>query len=372
VDCIAWTVEGREERVGRTWSDITFEHAELVHCPALLPLVIRAATDSADVLVEASIMDQVPGSGLIGESRAFRTVLRAIERVAPTDCPVLITGETGTGKELAAWAIHSQSKRAAGPLVFLNCSAIPPSLAESELFGFERGAFTGASTSYAGKFGEAHNGTLVLDEIGELELRLQAKLLRVVESGHLGRLRSRGALKVDARVIATTNRDLRSMAESGLFRSDLYYRLSVVSIGLPPLRERGDDVISLASFFLDQYAEAHHRRIKGFLPCAVELLRTHPWPGNVRELKHCIERAVLFSKDGHIGGSDLDLSYPRLRRLRREHTEAELASVRAAPRRNRGNVSKTARDIGFSRKGLMGILEKYNIDAAAYRREKIG
>lgn len=319
---------------------------------------------------EVPVMDSAPGPQLIGESKVFRKVLRIIERVAITDRPVLITGETGTGKELVARAIHSQSRRASGPLVFVNCSAIPPSLIESELFGHERGAFTGATSSVPGRFGEAESGTLVLDEISEFPLGPQTKLLRVLETGELQRLGGRSNIKVDVRIIATTNSDLRARVESGLFRSDLFYRLNVISISLPPLRHRRDDVIVLASYFLNRFVKEHRRGIQKSSPRALQLLRSYSWPGNVRELEHVIERAILLSRDGRISANDIRLSQFQPRTLSRKPTDSEMLMLRTRLRANKGNVSKTAREFGLSRKGLMYILEKRGIDPARFRSQR--
>jgi transcriptional regulator with GAF, ATPase, and Fis domain len=369
VDFIAWILEGREERVGHIRSNNTSIDAGFLYDPVFLLLVRQAAKDSADVIIEASIMDQVPGSGLIGESKVLQNVMRKIGRIAPTDCPVLITGETGTGKELVARAIHFRSLRKKGPLVFVNCSAIPPSLIESELFGYERGAFTGATVSVPGRFGLAHTGTLVLDEISELPSESQAKLLRVVETGELERLGCRRSVKVDVRVVATTNCDLGARVRSGRFRSDLFYRLNVVPISLPPLRDRNEDIIVLAYCFLNRYTGLHQKDVQEFSPRAIELMRAYPWPGNVRELQHTIERAVLLSENGRISAVDICLPQVEPCRLSRKPTNSEMLLLRARLRTNKGNVSKTAREFGLSRKGLTYILEKGGIKASVFRVE---
>ena len=232
---------------------------------------------------------------LVGESPALRQVLRQVEQVAPTDSTVLILGETGTGKDLIATAIHKRSRRAERPLIRVNCAALPASLIESELFGHEKGAFTGAIARKVGRFEVASGGTLVLDEIGELPLDLQAKLLRVLQGGEFERLGSTVSRKSDARVIASTNRDLAAMAQAGTFRADLYYRLGVFPITLPPLRERRDDIPLLAAYFLEKLRFKLGRQVTRIPDQALADLRAYDWPGNVRELENIIERSMILS-----------------------------------------------------------------------------
>jgi len=244
------------------------------------------------------------GAGeILGRSPALREVLRAVEEVAPTDATVLILGETGTGKELVARAVHEGSGRSGRPFVKVNCAAIAPTLIESELFGHEQGAFTGATRRRDGRFAMAHGGTLLLDEVGELPLDLQAKLLRVLQEGEIERVGSSTTQRVDVRVVAATNRDLDAAIARNEFREDLFYRLSVFPIRLPPLRERGDDVGLLASVFAARVSERLGRRVEPLDGAALRRLRTHAWPGNVRELQNVIERAVISARDGRL---DLD------------------------------------------------------------------
>jgi transcriptional regulator with GAF, ATPase, and Fis domain len=232
---------------------------------------------------------------LVGESLALRRVLRQVEQVAPTDSTVLILGETGTGKDLIATAIHKRSRRAERPLIRVNCAALPASLIESELFGHEKGAFTGAIARKVGRFEVASGGTLVLDEIGELPLELQAKLLRVLQGGEFERLGSTVSRKSDARVIASTNRDLAAMAQAGTFRADLYYRLGVFPITLPPLRERREDIPLLATYFVEKLRFKLGRQVTRIPDQALADLRAYDWPGNVRELENIIERSLILS-----------------------------------------------------------------------------
>jgi DNA-binding NtrC family response regulator len=232
---------------------------------------------------------------IIGESAVMRRLLQTVETAAPTRATVLLQGESGTGKELVARAIHDQSDRADGPFIKLNCAALPEGLVESALFGHERGAFTGAIKRVAGAFERAHGGTLLLDEISEMRLDLQAKLLRVLQEQEFERVGGTSPIKVDVRIIATTNRDLAAEAEAGRFRRDLYFRLSVIPIEIPPLRERGDDIPLLAYRFAAHSANETRKELAGISPDALVLLQRHDWPGNVRELQHAIERAVILT-----------------------------------------------------------------------------
>jgi PAS domain S-box-containing protein len=262
---------------------------------------IQLLTQEADYLREA--VRDVPGYGdLLGRSDAMRSVFEAIGKVAKTGSTVLVTGETGTGKELVARAIHRASDRADKALVLVNCAAIPANLIESEFFGHERGAFTGALTRREGRFSIAHGGTIFLDEISELPLELQAKLLRVLQEGELTPLGAARTLKVDVRVIAATNRDLRQMAANGKFREDLYFRLHVFPIHIPPLRERGRDVEHLAAAFTQRFGRRMGKHIGSLSTEQLQLLRAYHWPGNVRELQNVIERAVILAS-----GSELPL-----------------------------------------------------------------
>ncbi|HZI41777.1 MAG TPA: sigma-54 dependent transcriptional regulator [Gemmatimonadaceae bacterium] len=232
---------------------------------------------------------------IIGESAVMRRLLQTVATAAPTRATVLLQGESGTGKELVARAIHDQSERADGPFIKLNCAALPEGLVESALFGHERGAFTGAIKRVAGAFERAHGGTLLLDEISEMRLDLQAKLLRVLQEQEFERVGGTSPIKVDVRIIATTNRDLAAEAEAGRFRRDLFFRLSVIPIEIPPLRERGDDIPLLAYRFAAHSANEAKKELAGIAPDALLLLQRHDWPGNVRELQHAIERAVILA-----------------------------------------------------------------------------
>ena len=255
--------------------------------------------------------DMVPGLPIIGRATSMQQVYRTLARVAPTDLSVLILGESGTGKELVARALHNLSKRAKAPLISVNCAAIPETLIESELFGHEKGAFTGASAGRAGLVEAADGGTLFLDEIGELPLEAQARLLRVLQEGEIRRVGSVQSQKVDVRLIAATHRDLKTLAKTGQFREDLYYRLHVIALKLPPLRERGADVVEIAQSFLTRQSERMGRDNMRFAHDAEQAIRHYPWPGNVRELENAIERSVILCEGSDISaellGIDIEL-----------------------------------------------------------------
>jgi two-component system response regulator HydG len=269
---------------------------------------VRQALERASLVAEnralkARLAELSPGpGGLLGDAPSFRAVLETIRQVAPTNATVLLEGESGTGKELAARLVHDLSPRATGPFVPIHCAAIPEGLLESELFGHEKGAFTGASARKEGRFERAHGGTLLLDEVGEMSLAVQVKLLRFLQDGVLERVGGNEALRLDVRIVAATNKDLAAEAKAGRFREDLYYRLDVVSVRLPALRERREDVLPLASFFMRRTAEGLPKRVAGFTPAAAAALERYPWPGNVRELQHAVERAVILT-----GGEAVDL-----------------------------------------------------------------
>ncbi len=253
---------------------------------------------------------------MLGVSEAIEDLKRMVARVARAEGRVLIAGENGTGKELVAAAIHAGSERADGPFIKLNCSAVPRDLVESELFGHERGAFTGAISTRRGRFELADGGTLFLDEIGDMPLEMQTKLLRVLQEGQLERVGASKTIDVDVRVITATHRDLSAMVEDGKFREDLYYRLNVVQIRVPPLRERLEDVPVLARAFLDAAARRNRRRVDGFSAEALECLQGHPYPGNIRELQNVVERIVILSDGPNVGVLDVERALPHRRRGR--------------------------------------------------------
>jgi two-component system NtrC family response regulator len=291
--------------------------------------------------------------------------------VAPTDATVLVAGENGTGKELVAHAIHRASGRREGPFVPINCGAIPENLIETELFGHEKGAFTDAHRSREGRVELADGGTLFLDEIGELPTHLQVKLLRFLQDRRFERVGGRESLRTDVRVVAASNRDLRAAIAAGTFREDLFYRLSVVAIAVPPLREREGDIAMLADYFLDFYSKHHQRRFRGFTLSARRALQKHDWPGNVRELENRVQRAVILATDSSIRPEDLELSDPPAaspRTIQDARDEAEKGLLVEALTRNAGNVTRAAREVGVSRPTLHDLLNKHGLDAGRFRR----
>jgi len=296
----------------------------------------------------------------------MREVYQFIERVAPSDSTVLIQGESGTGKELAARAIHKNSPRKNHPFVALNCAALTETLLESELFGHEKGAFTSAISQKKGYLEVAEGGTIFLDEIGELPPILQAKLLRVLETGEYERVGSSNTRRVNVRVLAATNVDVNVEVSSGRFREDLLFRLNTIEIHLPSLRERGEDIDLLANHFLRVYAERYRKKIAGFDQGAMQSLREHSWPGNVRELDHAIERAVLLAAGPMIRASDLALRAPnptgslRLEDMSLDEVEKHLIQRTLA--RHGGNVSRAADALGLSRSALYRRLEKFSLE----------
>jgi two-component system NtrC family response regulator len=310
---------------------------------------------------------------LVGESEPMRKVFALVQRVASTDVNVLVLGENGTGKELVANAIHEAGPRREQPFVPINCGAIPETLLESELFGHEKGAFTDAYRAREGKFELADKGTLFLDEIGDVPLHLQVKLLRFLQEHVLQRVGGRESIRVDARVVAATNRDLKTMVADGRFREDLFFRLGVITIQVPPLRERGDDIRLLAEYFLEFYGRQHKRRIKGFTQAALRAVMAHPWPGNVRELENKMQRAVILSQDAYLRPEDLDLesaggTTDPLPTLQAARDEAERRLLVDALTRTAGNVTRAAREIGVSRPTFHDLLRKHGLDAARFRR----
>src|SRR5262245_58489382 len=281
---------------------------------------------SSSATMRCDVMEKHRG-GIVGNGIALRQVLYQVDIVAPTDATVLILGETGTGKELVAHAIHEASGRSQRPFIKVNCAAIPSGLLESELFGHERGAFTGAIAQRIGRFELGNGGTVFLDEVGEMPLELQPKLLRVLQEHEFERLGGTRTINVDVRLIAATNRDLVGMVEGRSFRDDLYYRLNVFPIAIPPLRERPEDIDALVDHFVDQFACRMNRRIDVIPRETREALRHHPWPGNVRELQNVIQRAVILSSGGRLTLPPFRVASP----ARPAHGEAEtLAGVERA------------------------------------------
>ncbi|MFN7915083.1 MAG: sigma-54 dependent transcriptional regulator [Vicinamibacterales bacterium] len=314
--------------------------------------------------------EQFGNYGIIGRSRPMKEIIERAERVAKTKSTVLITGETGTGKELVARAIHNRSAQRDQPLIKVNCAAIPETLLESELFGHVRGAFTGATTSKKGKFALADGGTIFLDEIGTMSQTLQAKLLRVLQEREFEPLGSERTEKIDVRVIAATNRDLRQMVAEGRFQEDLFYRLNVIPIELPALRERRDDIPALVEHFVRKHAQRTGRRIDGIADGVVQALQQYEWPGNVRELENTIERAVVLTPGSTVTAQSVSVisvspsqtsGLPSLR-LRQNIEWVEKETIRRALESSKGVKKDAAELMGISQRALSYYLAKYRID----------
>ena len=307
--------------------------------------------------------DDVEGE-MIGSCDAMLALFRAIRKVAKTDAPVFISGESGTGKELTAVAIHARSVRRDQPFVAINCGAIPPHLLQSELFGYERGAFTGANQRKIGRVEAANGGTLFLDEIGDLPLESQASLLRFLQERKVERLGGHGSTPVDVRIVSATHVDMQAAMVEGRFRADLYHRLCVLQIDEPPLRERGKDIELLARHMLDRFEKDANRRLRGFAPDAIAAIHNYRWPGNVRELINRVRRAIVMAEGRLIGARDLELGefaedIPMSLAQAREVGERK--AIEMTLLRNRGRVGEAARELGVSRVTLYRILSAYSM-----------
>jgi len=302
---------------------------------------------------------------MVGESEVMKALFASIRKVASVDAPVLISGESGTGKELAARAIHERSMRAAGPFIAVNCGALPSTLIQSELFGHEKGAFTGADQRKIGFIEKAQGGTLFLDEMGDLPLDLQTNLLRFLQEQTIERVGGREPIKVDARIIAATNVNLEQAVAERHFREDLYFRLHVLELMMPPLRERGQDVELLAKFFFHQFAQEQHSAVKGFSAKAMQAIREHNWPGNVRELINRVRRAIVMTEHRLIRPSDLGLDTQGMPitalALEQARVDAEVRAIRSCLKAANNNVSRSARMLGISRVTLYRLMAKHNI-----------
>jgi two-component system NtrC family response regulator len=302
--------------------------------------------------------------GMLGNSRPMLAVFDAIRKVATTDVPVLILGESGTGKEMVAQAIHQRSSRKNGPFVPINCSAIPETLLESELFGHEKGAFTGAHIQRKGRIESAAGGTLFLDEIGEIPTQLQVKLLRFLQEQRIARIGGRDEFHVDTRIVTATNVDLKKAMAGGTFREDLFYRLSVVQISMPPLRERENDISLLAQSFLNRFAAQVPKKGLAFDRDAIRSINTHQWPGNVRELENSVRRAVIMAEGKHLTAKDLGLTSGvtgNIATLKNAREALEREFIQRALRKHAGKITAAATDLGVSRPTLYELMDKLEI-----------
>lgn len=351
---------------------IAIENAQLVESIRRLEEEKRLKLEEENRSLQQIIESK---SELLGQSRPMEQVFSMIRRVAGSEVSVLLLGESGTGKTLVARTIHELSLRQDRPFIVIDCGAIPENLLESELFGYEKGAFTGAYGRKLGKFELANGGTVFLEEIGELPASLQIKLLRVLQQGELEHIGGRETIKVDVRVVAATNRDLEQDVKSGRFRQDLYYRLNIITIHLPPLRDRQGDVLMLAGVFLERYASKHRKRISSFSAQAKAALQAYAWPGNVRELEHKVERAVIMCDGERLEAEHLELEAPPqaalpegqppqpagAAKLKQARQQLEEHLLRQALSRCQGDISATARELGIPRQQVYRLLSRYRI-----------
>jgi two-component system, NtrC family, response regulator len=336
-----------------------------------LKLLLRRCIQVVELEKEYRELQQSPRAevfeDMLGTSSQMQTIFTLIRKVAGTDAPVLLLGDSGSGKEMAAAAIHRRSARKAGPFVAINCNAIPENLLESELFGHEKGAFTGAHVQRNGLLETASGGTLFLDEIGELPPPIQVKLLRFLQEQRLQRVGGRQEIQVNTRLVAATNADLKQLIDAGKFREDLYFRLAVVTIRLLPLRERGEDIVFLAREFLHRYTAQSGRTKLVFAPDALRAMNRYSWPGNVRELQNRVKRAVIMTSGSRVTAKDLELEHaeevaslsaPTLKQAR-ENVEREM--IQQALKKNAGRITSAAADLGISRPTLYELMDKLGI-----------
>jgi Nif-specific regulatory protein len=324
---------------------------------------------------EEGISEAERPANIIGNTKPIISLFKMIEKIAKTNATTLVLGESGVGKELVASAIHFKSRRSDKPFIKFNCAALPESIVESELFGHEKGAFTGASATRHGRFELADTGTIFLDEVGELSLPIQAKLLRIIQEKEFERVGGSKTIKVDVRVIAATNRNLEELIRKGLFREDLYYRLNIFPITVPPLRERKTDILLLADYFVEKYNAANHKGVRRISTTSIDMLMRYHWPGNVRELENCIERAVILSEDNVIHGYHLPPTLqtaessgtPYTGSLQQKLDAIEKEMIMEALKRTKGNMSRAAVQLGLSDR-IMGLrIKKFDIDYRKFR-----
>ena len=379
-DMVAWNslvkvliVSGNSERqnalraVEKGAFDIFPKPVDLDELRVVLHRVFKRLELEKESVEERQLGLRVSFEQIIGSSLAMKSVLTTVQKVGETEVPVLILGESGTGKELVANAIHNLSPRKNGPFAAINCAAIPESLLESELFGHERGSFTGAISQRRGKLEAAQRGTLFLDEIGDLAPTLQIKILRFLQEKVIERVGGRERISVDSRVIAATNQDLDKAVKESRFREDLYFRLAVVKIALPPLRNRGNDVIELAEHLVKSFAKELKLPPKKFSKPAIQAMLSHAWPGNVRELQNRVKRGLVLVDGPFIGPQELDLEAPAAeagaadQTLKSAREDLEREVIARVLAENRGNISKTAKELGISRPTLYELISKYGL-----------
>jgi two-component system response regulator AtoC len=344
-----------------------YDYIEKPFCPEKVELIIRNLVEHHNLLEEnitlrRKIEDRHSFEGIIAKSPKMIKIFELIKTVAPTSATVLITGDSGTGKEIVARAIHRQSPRHNKPFIVTSCAALPETLLESELFGYEKGSFTGAVERRKGKFEAADKGTLFLDEIGEIDANTQVHLLRAIEEKKITRVGGNEETEVDVRIITATNRNLKTITEQGKFREDLYYRLNVVTIDLPGLRYRREDILPLAEHFLKKYTRENNKPAKSFSPEAVEFMLNYHWPGNVRELENVVERGVILAKDKFITLAEFPQELTRPGLVEGRTLEAlERNQILKVLEETAGNIARTAKILGIHRMTLYNKLKKYNI-----------
>ncbi len=339
-----------------------------------LLLTIRKAIERKNLANEKNVLLQQLSENytMIGNSSEFRKVLQSIARFSDTDLKILITGETGTGKELVARALHHNSKRNGRRFETINCASIPSELMESELFGHAKGSFSGAINDHTGKFEIANGGTLFLDEIGDMDMRLQAKLLRVLEDGQIQKIGSNKIIEVDVRIISATNKDLGKMIEEGKFREDLYHRINMVEIHLPPLRKRKSDIKPLADYFLKKFAQTYNKKLLGFSPQAMQLLHDYDWPGNVRELQNVVHKIAVLCLQSIVPAENVELALGLNPEMQSQLLKSMLLKDRVALTEKEhivntlavtgGKLNKTAELLGIERTTLFKKMKKYGIE----------
>jgi len=366
-------VSGNSERqnalaaIDKGAHDIFPKPVDLDELKVVLHRVHRRVSLERENIEERNLAERVSFEDIVGSSPPMQEIFATVRKVSGTDVPVLITGESGTGKELIANAIHNLSRRKNGPFIAINCGAIPDTLLESELFGHEKGSFTGASTQRKGKLEYANGGTLFLDEIGDLVPELQVKILRFLQEKVIERVGGRQLIPVDSRVIAATNQNLEEEVKANRFREDLYFRLAVVKMALPPLRERGNDVIQLADHLVTAFCKELKKPAKRFSKQALDALRRHNWPGNVRELQNRVKRAIVLADGSTIGPSELELETPNgsvstsSSTLKEAKEALERDILANTLRENNGNISKTAKALGISRPTLYDLMSRYGL-----------
>jgi len=351
-----------------------------------LSVIIRRAfylskLEDQNRLLQRSVeMAAADSCGMIGHCPEMQKVFATIRKVAPSEASIFVSGESGTGKELVARAIHDASHRKNGPFIAINCGAIPENLLESEFFGHEKGAFTGAHATVKGKLQFAHKGTLFLDEIGELPLNLQVKLLRFLQEGIIQRVGGRENIEVDTRVISATNVDIHKAISEGKFREDLYYRVGIITLNLPPLRDRGDDITVLSHCFLRMFNHENNKKVKRFSPSSLKFLKNHEWPGNVRELRNRIQRAVIMCEGTIVEPDDLGCEIDAVNaqdqahknvslREARDKVESEMISL--ALENQNGNIVKAAEELGVTRPTLYDLMKKHGLSDGLRRSELV-